>query len=310
MGILGHFKDMHIADGAVHIHQTGAKIKIDRHFWADTAAIIKLNSYIVTMRIGRFLRGKRPVGTIAFYPQPSGPWYNAWLTARFAGLKFIQDPQEADRVFIFDDSTTSDIGADLSEDIRTKAINHRITDISKEHVADVFEQVFGYSLRIDPLTHTGPAVQKSDANGTHDGVVINCPIAPADLREDCAYQKLVDSVNNGTQSEDLRLAIVGDQISVVFHKFKDLGKRFGTDYAQVDVVEAKDVFSETERELILTFCQKMGLDFGAIDVMRDKNDGRIYIVDVNKTCMPVLCLKLRVQTSCFRKIGKAFLTMG
>ena len=39
----------------------------------------------------------------------------------------------------------------------------------------------------------------------------------------------------------------------------------------------------------------MNLDFGAIDVMRDKNDERIYIVDVNKTCMPVLCLSLRQQ---------------
>ena len=72
---------------------------------------------------------------------------------------------------------------------------------------------------------------------------------------------------------------------------------------------AEDVFSADEITLIKTFCQKMQLDFGAIDVMRDKHDGRIYIVDVNKTCMPVLCLKLKTQIKSQDKIAQA-LTAG
>ena len=53
----------------------------------------------------------------------------------------------------------------------------------------------------------------------------------------------------------------------------------------------------------------MNLDFGSIDVMRDKHDGRIYIVDVNKTCMPVLCLSLKTQIKSQKKIAEA-LTAG
>ena len=39
--------------------------------------------------------------------------------------------------------------------------------------------------------------------------------------------------------------------------------------------------------------------------MRDKNNGRIYIVDVNKTCMPVLSLSLNKQIECQQKIADA-----
>ena len=95
------------------------------------------------------------------------------------------------------------------------------------------------------------------------------------------------------------------ELVLVYNKHKPLDKRFGTEYLSVDVYEPNEVFSNEEIHLIKLFCKNMNLDFGAIDVMRDKNDGRIYIVDVNKTCMPVLCLSLKQQIDCQQKIADA-----
>jgi len=227
--------------------------------------------------------------------------------ARIGGLKISPNIETADHIFIFDDSTHSHVGEDLPAHLRAKAVNDRITDISKNNVANIFTDIFGYALKIDPLTYKGQAVKKSDANGTHDGVVINCPITKEAYQTDQAYQKLIDSTYNGTQSEDLRIIYILGEIAVVFHKWKDLDKRFGTDYARVDIEKAEDVFSSPEQELIFKFCEEIKLDYGAIDIMRDKHDGRIYIVDVNKTGMPVLCLSISEQARAFRLMAETFI---
>jgi len=309
MGILSHFRGVRVHKGVAHFPHTGAEIPLNGVFFQSAIPVVKFNSYLLLQKLGRFLTAKRPVASLAFHPQPSGPWYNAWLAARMGGIKVVKDPQAADVVFVFDDKTESETGATLDPALKRKAINDRIDDISKNHVAKIFEDIFGYGVEIDPLTHQGKAVQKSDINATHDGQVIECPIAPEDVRADSVYQKLIDSTHDGPRSEDLRMAYVRGEIPVVFHKYKLLEKRFGTDYDHVDVWSADKAFSKDEQKNLIDFCDAMGLDFGAVDVMRDKHDGRIYVVDVNKTCMPVLCLTQKSQRAAFRKISDALVRL-
>jgi len=309
MGILSHFRGVRVRHGVAHFPHTGAEIPLDGSFFKSAIPVVKFNSFLLIQKLGRFLTGKKPKASLAFHPQPSGPWYNAWLAARMGGLKIIKDLQASDVVFVFDDKTESDTGAKLDPLLKSKAINHRIDDISKTHVAKVFEEIFGYGVVINPLTHQGKAVQKSDLNGTHDGQVIDCPLAPEDIRADSVYQKLIDSTHDGVRSEDLRMAYVNGEIPVVFHKYKLIEKRFGTDYNHVDVWDANQAFSKDEQMQLNNFCEAMGLDFGAVDVMRDKHDGRIYVVDVNKTCMPVLCLTQKEQRRAFRLISDALVRL-
>lgn len=309
MGMLGHFKGVSIRKGVATFPHTGVEIPLNGAFFKSAIPVVKFNSYLLMQRLWRAITGKKPLGRIAFYPQPSGPWYNAWLAARMGGIAITKDPKIADVVFVFDDSTASEIGAKLEPALKSKAINHRIDDISKMHVAKVFQDIFGYSVEVDPLSYHGKAVQKSDLNGLHDGEVVVCPLTPDAIKADCVYQKLIDSTHDGLRSEDLRMAYVGGEIPVVFHKYKLLSKRFGTDYDHVDVWDADKAFSKTEQSLLIKFCDAMGLDFGAVDVMRDKHDGRIYVVDVNKTCMPVLCLSQKSQRAAFRKIADALVRL-
>ena len=298
MKTLSHFRGVRFRPGVIHFGQTDTDILVDKAFFKGALAVAKINTVIGWRRMVRRSRS----GTMAFAPQNPGPWYNARYAARLAGLKLISEPEHADIVFVFDDNTVSEAGMLFREQ---PSLNARISDISKTHVAAIFHQVFGYAVAVDPLTYQGRAVQKSDANATHDGKIVDCPLREAALVEGCVYQKLIDSTPSEIQSEEMRVAIVGDEIPVVFHKFKDLDKRFGTDYARVDVRLAEDVFSSSEIDMLIKFCGAMGLDFGAIDVFRDKHDGRIYVVDVNKTCMPVLSLPLRKQMQSLDKIASS-----
>ena len=302
---MSYFKGIQLKGGKIFVGTTGATIDINKIFFKDMSAVLKIFIYFKTTELKNLLKKKTYQKKLAFYPESPGPWFNIWQVSRLANLRTITDIQDADYIFAFEDSTLTKFDKKTFSPVNARIINQDINNISKEHVADVFETTFGYSLRIDPLTHVGPAIRKSDSNGTHDGIVIQCPIDKSEQREDQSYQHLVDSTFNGTTSEDLRVAYVLGELALVYHKHKPLDDRFGTHYLSVDIYDANDVFSKGEVKLIKAFCKNMHLDFGAIDVMRDKNNGRIYIVDVNKTCMPVLSLSLKKQIECQQKIADA-----
>lgn len=302
---LEYFEGISWRDGRFHVASTNIDITLNRALFVDAWRVLKIYLYFQSRKFTHIFKRPKFQGTIAFHPQNPAPWYNIWQIARLAQLKTISDIRTADIVFVFEDKTYSEV--DISDVIATSkpVINARIDDNSKTRVAEVFRNVFGYDLEIDPTIHEGLAIRKSDSNGTHDGIVINCPIPKSDVIKGQCYQKLVDSTFNGQTSEDLRVAHALGELALVYHKHKPLNDRFGTHYLSVDVREPAAIFSPQEINNIKMFCDAMHLDFGAIDIMRDKHDGRIYIVDVNKTCMPVLCLKLKEQIACQQIIADA-----
>lgn len=309
--IKAYFKDIRLKNGKIWVGTTGAQIDIDRVFLKDVWAVTKIFTYLKFRQIGLWLRGlfksKEPSRTIAFFPQIPSPWFNIWQVSRLANLTTQIDLETADYIMCFEDSTHTRFKKDELKSLGKPLLNFNTNDISKDYVAEVFLKTFGYPLSIDPTQYKGLAIRKSDANGTHDGVVIECPITPDALIEGQSYQRLVDSTFTGKTSEDLRVAYVLGELALVYHKHKPLDDRFGTHYLSVDVLEAEAAFSSQEIKQIKAFCSHMKLDFGAVDVMRDKNENRIYIVDVNKTCMPVLSLKLKTQIACQQKIANVLL---
>jgi hypothetical protein len=68
----------------------------------------------------------------------------------------------------------------------------------------------------------------------------------------------------------------------VYVKRRSLGARFTNTNTAVSVVPPEDVFCEPERARLLTFCRAMRLDLVELDVLRDRGDGRIYVVDANR----------------------------
>ncbi|MEM7327551.1 MAG: hypothetical protein AAF437_02355 [Pseudomonadota bacterium] len=302
---IGYVSGLRIKDKQLLVPHPRVRVSLDRSFFKSLFSALQLYAYLVGIGVSRVFKRNRDRRSIAFYPHSAPPWYNVWLATQVSDIQIVSDIDKADTVFVFEDETFSRTARQLTAEQRSRALNDRVEDISKTHVARVFQNVFGYALAIDPLTYHGPAVCKSDANGTHDGKIVQCPISHHEIEDGAVYQRLIETATDGQRSEDLRTNVVKGSLPVVFHKFKTREGRFGTSYLHTDVRKASDVYSKDEQVQISAFCREIGLDFGCIDVLRDVSDGRIYIVDVNKTCMPVLSLSFKEQLKALRLMGGA-----
>lgn len=160
-------------------------------------------------------------------------------------------------------------------------INNKSIDISKKYVDQVHQSVFGYSTIVNPKEHKGKMVQKSDVNAKHDGELINGPIS--NLKKDAIYQILVDNAVADDMIMDIRVPYIGEVTPFVYLKYRPIDERFKNTTVKTERRKTKDVLSSEEIDLIASFCKESDLDFGELDVLRDKISGKIYIVDVNNT---------------------------
>lgn len=282
-------------DGVIHYHQTGARIRLDAALARD---VLTWSTYYLPLLLkGAVSRLFSPGPRLFFVPRPPPPWYLLWNASAWIGARKTNRQEEADAVVYFEDATWGD-GA---KSAAAPCINGFCSDVSKSRVMDVFEHVFGYRLGIDPETCTGLAVEKSELNGAHDGRIIECP---QPRRAGFVYQRLVET-GEGAFVEDLRAPCVGGRLVTVFIKRRPKLHRFANVNTTVDLAEPGALFSATELAQIEAFARAMKLDWGGLDILRDRYNGRIYIVDVNKTDMPPLALSFRDKMRSSQKLGHA-----
>lgn len=187
-----------------------------------------------------------------------------------------------------------------------RVLNRACEDISKRHVAAVFAQTFGYGLSVDPTTYDGELVCKSNANATHDGAVLRGPLPARALDPSRVYQRLVRAEERD-EAIDLRTPIYAGQVPLVYEKRRPLARRFAAKNTSVRVREAEEVYTTEELALLGRFAQAMGLDFGELDVLRDRQDGRIYVVDVaNTPGGPPFNIPPAEAGKAMRRLGAAF----
>lgn len=162
-----------------------------------------------------------------------------------------------------------------------KVVNLYSRDISKIYVDKIHQKVFGYCTVVDPLNFEGEVVIKSDTNALHDGRIVKGPISKID--EGNIYQILIDNKHTDDLVLDYRVPIVNTTLDFVYLKYRDISERFKNTTVNTVVEDINNYFSNEEIDLINRFCSAMKLEYGELDVLRNKNDGKIYIVDVNNT---------------------------
>lgn len=196
--------------------------------------------------------------------------------ARQLGIRLRQGTFDDRPLLIWEDRTR------LTARPPPDALNAGCTDISKSRVQAEFEDIFGYGYAVDPLTHRGPMVVKSDENGTHDGRIVVGPIAARE--PDVVYQRDIDGRISETEMFEYRLPVVLGDFPSVYVKTRLVTKRFASNSTHTRVVtDLRTVFSEAELDRLRDLCAAFALDFGELDILRDRSDGRIYVLDVNKT---------------------------
>ncbi len=106
-------------------------------------------------------------------------------------------------------------------------------------------------------------------------------------RSDVVYQKMINNTL-GDEVLDIRVPIIKGTVPFVYLKYRRLTSRFSNKNIASDGRIPWCPFSLIMRSArIKQFAEKLGLDFGELDVLRDVDNGKIYIVDVNNTpCGP------------------------
>lgn len=220
--------------------------------------------------------------TVLFYPE--FPVYRTQINKvlRRAGYNITNNPQlPCELVFAWQDTTFREPQPLLEELARHyRVLNINCTDISKERVEKVHRAVFGYGLAVDPLNHQGPCVRKGNVNAQHDAEIIQCPIAAPE--PGYIYQRLIDNQVGEGVAGDMRIPIYGSCIPLVYKRYRPLHLRFHGDF-RIEVHDPEAFLSPHEIKQILRFARAMGLDYGDLDVLRDPEDDRLYVVDVNNT---------------------------
>ncbi|KDA00306.1 hypothetical protein HPO_02792 [Hyphomonas polymorpha PS728] len=295
--------DFKLEEGAILVKKTGHRIVPDLALAHSIFTWFCFYFFVQNWRTWRLLTGhKRP--TMAFYPDKPRPWYFIWSVMHVSGARLVDDISTADIVMQFDDSTetANDVPA-----VKPGAhvLNFGCTDISKSRVSAAFEKASGESLAVNPTTFAGRMVEKSELNAAHDGRILEGPLdAPVEGK---TYQRLIDNEIPGGLVEDLRCCLVGGSPVIVFRKRRPLERRFLNENVQVLLDEPRNCYSQEEIKMIERFAAEIGLDWGGVDVLRDRASGKIFIVDANKTDMgPPVALKLGAKLCATRRMARAF----
>ena len=211
------------------------------------------------------------------YAHPPTRWAVLTRIAAYNGYWLEADPERPHDVALNGKS-----GRPMSSPAGVPVLNGRLVSNRKSNVAAVFESVFGYSLAVDPTTHAGAIVEKSEVNAAHDGRVLHGPVGPADVHPDRAYQRLVDTTDDDGRLVDYRTPLYGGRPPLVYVKRRGPADLFHNRNAVVEITDPADAFSADELDRLAVLADAMGLDYGEVDVLRDRADGRIYVVDVNQ----------------------------
>lgn len=298
-------RDFEIKDKKIFVKTTGASLPFSFGLFFEALSWFPFYGMEKWRKLRR-TTDNSPILTLAFTPITPRPWYMLWVSAHRADIGLTNNLRQADAIVFFEDQTQS-TPPDIPKSCAYKSINFACTDISKSKVATAFQDVFGYALGVDPTVYRGPMAAKSEINGLHDGQVVN---GPRQAIDGTAYQKLIDNTDAGGFVEDLRCPVVQGEMAVLYVKKRPITKRFANFNTSVILQNPKNRLSIHERGQITRFCAAMGLEWGSLDVLRDQQDGKIYIVDVNKTEMgPPISLSLRDKNTATTILTKQLLAL-
>jgi hypothetical protein len=159
-------------------------------------------------------------------------------------------------------------------------INGRCININKSVVVKHFEAIFGYGYAVDPRSPSGPYVRKSETNALHDGQILEGPREP---EPGFVYQRFINIGVGEGMGEDIRLIFMRGLLPYCYRNRRPLEILFGQKSTVVSLETTSSLLSDRETLLVGAFCDAMGLDYGELDCLRDRDDARLYVVDVNRT---------------------------
>lgn len=254
------------------------------------------------------LQKKTSTVSISCYPHQPLPLYTLWNMAQVCGFKLVPYASQGTpaRTMLFQDTTI--INPDSLPEGASSWINGRCLDIQKSTVANIYTEVTRRDLLVNPKEYHGWIVEKSEQNPAHDGRMFQGPQADHEVIPGRVYERLIDTTTPDDRDvEDLRTVIVGASIPLIYKIRRSIHERFEGYGSRISMASVNEVFSAEEQAEILECAKRIGLDFGEMDILRDRKNGHIYIVDVNKTTVsPPATLPFKERAKALQIVGRAF----
>ena len=241
-----------------------------------------------------YVRSRR---TLLFGPRFMAPWKNYSIGKVLVrlGIRPVFQRERLDPCAVMAWQYETSVPATLYEPLVReygRVINAGCLDVGKDNIERVHRSVFGYGMAVDPREHDGIYVRKSIGQAAKDGTVMHEPCNP---EPGFVYQRLIDCEAHRGLYEDIRVPIVdGRCLADCMVRLRPAETRFGhmpdvsdlraaggAAFAVANVIPVELVLSAAEVRDAERFAREVGLDFGELDVLRDKLDGRIYLIDVN-----------------------------
>ena len=236
-----------------------------------------LNASVHAARYNARLAGTAP--TLNFYPRRPPTKAQITRILPLLGVRIGFNVDGEGSVIAWDGDTWFD--QRHAARLPAGTINGRCLDVSKSTVGRAFADVASYSLTVDPLTTAGPIVVKTELNGMHDARLVEGPLSS--LETGVVYQRFIDT-HAGEFHSTVRVPVIGRRLPVVLIKWRRSVNRFSGP-ARAEPRPTAELYSADEMEIILRFAERIGMDYGELDVMRETSSGRIYVVDANRTPM-------------------------
>ena len=169
---------------------------------------------------------------------------------------------------------------ELMDDKRL-VFNRRCNDVTKSKVDRVFKNVFGYTSEGNTNRY-GYCVKKNEGQCKKDFEIVN---TPCENKQGYFYQIFFNNRIKVNWTREYRFYICMDK-SIMVVRDKTVEGTFipkkGKQETFVD--DVRNHFTRDEQEKIMEVCNLLGLDLGAVDVIRDYSTGKVYVLDINNIC--------------------------
>lgn len=220
------------------------------------------------------------VKTALFYPEFPSKRSALYKVVKACNFNITNNPTLKHQISIYWQNETFRLPTNGYSFFNQKTINKNCLDISKTFIDKHHLTAFGYQTQINPLTYNQKFVQKGELNAQHDGKIHHHPITKTE--EGYIYQELIDNTDNNWVN-DLRTPVFKGEIPYVVIRSRKVEERFGGGSQKARMFKTEDIFSEDEQKAIKNFTELIGLDYGDLDILRDRNTNKIYVVDANPT---------------------------
>jgi hypothetical protein len=216
------------------------------------------------------------------YPEQPYPGTSLWKISKLLGWTItseLGDFQRAAAVCRWEDTTFAKSWPARLEGKRV--FNRDICDISKNRMDAAHQEAFGYALGVDGKSWPRQMVVKPVENARHGGRIVVGPLSEIPDRTVC--QRVMDNSDDFGGVVDLRVVYSDGEIPFGYRKMRPASERFSNTNVSASLLKPAQEFSIGELQAIVKLARLMGLDFGEMDVLRDRHDGRIFVCDVNTT---------------------------